>query len=473
MPRDGFYWLGQINKASIIINTEEGLLDSSYTSTFAKGLRNVLAAGEKEGAERPARVITFEPYLIKEVGPEITRIHVGRSSQDMLMTVHMAIIREDLLSLAQNLETVKNTIALMAEKYRHVVMPSYTNGVAAQPTTFAHYLLAFHEGFNRDTQRLHNYYERIDRSPMGSTVLNGTSWPLNRERMANYLGFPRLAYNAYDATQIYNQEYALDAASIVTHLAIRINSFIEDVFQQYAQPRPWMVLQEGGANTYVSSAMPQKRNPGILMNTRHLASSILGEASGCIYRSTNLPPGMTDSRGLEMNEMLHHTTQLLQDFNHILTSLVINPERAKEELNLDWTASQEVADILMRKYNVPFRIGHHVASQIVSFARANDIKPLDFPHQEAARIYKEILAETPIKEAPADFPLDEKEFAETLNPEAIINNRATKGGPQPSEITFMLSEATHDNEISKKWILEKTNYIEKALTKLEEDFSKL
>ena len=96
---------------------------------------------------------------------------------------------------------------------------------------------------------------------MGTTVLNGTSWPLDRERMARYLGFEALVDNAYDAAQISSMDQPVEAASIVASIALRTGNFVEDVMTQYAQSRPWILLEEGGGNTYVSSAMPQKRNP--------------------------------------------------------------------------------------------------------------------------------------------------------------------------------------------------------------------
>ena len=86
-PRDNFYWLGQINKASVVINTDEGLLTAEQGTRFANGIEQVLKEGDKEGAPRPSLVITFDPLLINDAGPEIPMLHAGRSSQDMLTTV--------------------------------------------------------------------------------------------------------------------------------------------------------------------------------------------------------------------------------------------------------------------------------------------------------------------------------------------------------------------------------------------------
>lgn len=471
--QDTFYWLGQINKASLIINTDEGLLDKKFTRPFAKGLQSVLDAGNRPGGERPQKVITFEPYLIEAAGPEVTRIHAGRSSQDMLATASMALLRTQLLSAAVALNEAQAALLEMAEKHQATLMPNYTNGVAAQPNNYAHYLLAYSNGFQRDMERLQQFYDRVNRSPMGATVLNGTSWPLNRDRMAAYLGFDGLAYNAYDATQIFPIEYPAEAAGLCTSLALHISSFIEDIMQQYAQPRPWILLQEGGSNTYVSSAMPQKRNPGILIWTRAKASTIIGDGMGAIMRSHNLPSGMPDARGSEIPTLLADTAQMLRDFTAILHALVINPKRSLEELNLDWTASQEIADVLMRKYNVPFRIGHHFASEMVTYGRANTIRPVDFPYSEPKRIYREIMSNVTIPEAPQQLPMDEAEFKATLDPAAIINHRATKGGPQSAELSAMFKADCQQLTQNQQWVKYCSQKLARAAASLDEDFEHL
>ncbi len=357
----------------------------------------------------------------------------------------------------------------LAEEQQATVVPNYTNGVAAQANSYGHYLLGFASGFARDSQRLRNYYERLNLSPMGTTVLNGTSWPLNRERMADYLGCDGIRYNAYDAVQIYAVERALEAGSVVTPIAIHAGCFIEDLMQQYAQPRPWILLQEG--DTYVSSAMPQKRNPGVLMNVRSAASSILGDAAGTVFRAHNVPPGMRDVSSEDSLKMIERTTKMVKDLNKVLKSIRINPERSKEELNLDWTASQELADVLMREYGVPFRLGHHFASEMVGYARLNGLNPLTFPYAEAQRIYRETV--TGQSDVPAELPLSEASFRATLDPVAIVQNRATKGGPQPAEMQVMLDMAKRRLADDERWVSAQAAKLTSAEARLNRDFEKL
>ena len=469
-PRDEFYWLGEMNKATAVINSRQGLLDRETVPRIAAGIAKVLRDGNQPGAKRPSTVITFEPLLIQADGMEVTLLHAGRSSQDMHATYRAAILRDDMLKLAEQLNKTAGTLVRLAGMHVDTIVPNYTNGVAAQPNSYGHYLLGHAAALERDAQRIREAYARLDQSPMGTTVLNGTSWPLDRAKMADYLGFSAIADNAYDAHQIAAVDHPVEAASIVTSIALHAGSFIEDVMTQYAQPRPWILLSEGGGNTYVSSAMPQKRNPGLLNATRRNASNAITLAMGPVMAAHNIPPGMGDAKEVKPNkEMVGSAIKVLQDWDRILNALVIDPQRALEELNNDWTASQELADVLMRKYKLPFREGHHFASEVVDYAKANNIRPSDFPYDQAQRIYREANKE----HGAGELPMSEQEFRATLDPVSIVRNRATVGGPQPAEMARMLAAARQKLSQQDAWTKEKRTRIAASLARLDHDFDAL
>jgi argininosuccinate lyase len=381
-------------------------------------------------------------------------------------------MRDRLLTLADQLNRATRTMVELAAAHRGTIVPNYTNGVAAQPNSYGHYLLGLVAGLDRDAQRIRETYARVDRSPMGTTVLNGTSWPLDRQRMADYLGFAGLVENAYDASQIAAADLPVEVGGIVTGIALHVGGFIEDVMTQYAQSRPWIILREGGGNTYVSSAMPQKRNPGLLNGTREDASTALSLAMGPVFRAHNIPPGMPDAKDAKTNSaMTDSATKALQGLDRILKALAIDPERALEELNSDWTASQELADVLMRKYKLPFRAGHHFASEVVDYAKLHNIKPTEFPYAQAQAIYRKAAPEMGL--AAADLPMGEAEFRATLDPVAIIKNRATSGGPQPAEMDRMLAEAKQRLDRQDAWIKDRRARISAGLAKLDADFGTL
>ncbi|KAF6814549.1 argininosuccinate lyase [Colletotrichum musicola] len=471
--RDTFFWLGQINKASAVINSDEGLLETEAARQIAAGLQKMLDSGSEPGAQRPSLVITFEPLLIQTAGVQATLLHAGRSSQDMLSTVATAILRDAVLKLGAELHATAGRMLDLAEEHVSTLVPNYTNGVAAQPNSYGHYLLGHLSGLLRDAERLRQLYARLDRCGLGTTVLNGTSWPLNRQRMAKYLGFQAVVDNAYDAAQISAAEMPVELGYLSSQLALHAGAYIQDVMTQYAQPRPWILLREGGENTYVSSAMPQKRNPGLLNNVRAEATRVLTLGVGRAIQGHNLPPGMVDAKGLADNLAVVNGAQgVLDGWRRILEALVVDGKRALEELDLDWTASQELADALMRERGVPFRVGHHFASEVVRFAKARKLRPSKFPYSEAERIFDETLAHEDLEGAGYGF-LGEEEFRDALDPAGIIRRRATSGGPQRKEMDRMIGESRVVLSGLEQWLVQRRSHIDSSLGNLDEAFKLL
>ena len=193
---------------------------------------------------------------------------------------------------------------------------------------------------------------------------------------------------------------------------------------------------------------------------------------GPVIQAHNITPGMSDPKDVKANAaMVNSAVKVLQGWDRILKALVISPQRALEELNSDWTASQELADGLMRNYKLPFRAGHHFASEVVDYAKANNIRPTDFPYAEAQRIYRAAVKDMNL--APGELPMSEAEFRATLDPVTIVRNRATSGGPQPAEMNRMLAQAKQRNIQQEAWIRETRSRIDGSLSRLDRDFDKV
>ena len=465
---DEFFWISAINKATVVVEGRNGLFDEALLRLAAKGIDAVEKAGDADPAKRPASYIAYEPLLIAATNPEVTAIHAGRSSQDILSTMRIAIMRDRAMTFAESFDRVIAKILELARANLNTIVPNYTNGVAAQPTSYAHYLLGFAAPLLR--ARLEEYLSRYNISSMGAMVLNGTGWPLDRDGMAKALGFDRPVRNAFDATCEAPVDTALEFASIVGSVAIHLGSMVNDIMVQYAQPRPWILLAEGGENTYVSSAMPQKRNPGLMNNCRADCSDVVSEMNAVFMRVHNVVPGMTDGKSVAKNgRMPKAAVGMCERFLKVLNGLRINPARALEELNSDWTASQEIADRLMREHGLPFRIGHHMASRMVSYARANGLLPLNFPYAEIVRIYREEITEE-FPEASPVFPMSEAEFRDALDPRKIVENRRTAGSARPSEVEAMIGEEEAALLALKSKLEAREGQVEKALEALDADF---
>ncbi|KAB7656697.1 lyase family protein [Sutterella seckii] len=431
---DTEYWLLRINRASLAANAEAGLLDRALARRIRAGLDDMeREAGEKD-AVRDELYITFEPKLLKRCGMEASVLHVGRSSQDILATANAALNLEHLLWLGDAVREVLDALLDAARREKDAVVPAYTNGVQAQPTYWSHYLLAQSEVFGRDAERIFECRGRFDRSPMGSCVLNGTGWPLPAERIAELLGFSAVAANAFDAGQCAGNDLPLEASQIAASLMIHVSSFIADFMPQYSNPRPWILI-ESANGIYRSSAMPQKRNPGIVNDCRRDAGLVIGEAQGVMMRLMNLPLGMPDARDARsMAALLEDAAVVLRTLAGIIRSLRVNHERALEELNADWTSTQEIADQLVRRGGLDFRRAHGFASAFVTEAKKTGLTPATASRDAFESIWGTFRANEEKSDLPATFPLSAEDLAAALDPKVILAHRATPGSASPSEI---------------------------------------
>ena len=426
-------WLQLINRASIVANVEAGLLDRENAGKLARALEDMRREGEKPGAKRAELYITFEPELLRRAGMAASVLHVGRSSQDILATANAGLNLERLTKILAALSEVRYALLELAEREKDTVVPAYTNGVQAQPTLYSHYLLAQISVFGRDVERAFECIRRFDFCPMGSGVLNGTGWPLKVERMAELLGFSRTFTNAFDAGQCAGNDLPLEMSQIATAAMLHVNAFLADFMVQYATPHPW-IRMESTNGEYRSSAMPQKRNPGLVNDLRRDAGLVIGEAQGVMLRTQNLALGMADVRDARvMASLADDACIVLRTFAGFVRTLRVDRERALAELNADWTCTQEIADRLVRSGRVDFRSGHGFASRLVSWARERGVTPPILQYGDVLALWKTFLADAKT-ELPEDFPLSEAELREATSPAGIVGARATKGSANPEMV---------------------------------------
>jgi len=465
-----FSWLNRINKASIVMLTEEGIVKPEMGRKIAGGVRFAIDQADKPGGKQPSDVLQLEQIMTDKIGPEASLIHSGRSRQDMLATYRLAKLRFQVLAYADALNSTRQRVLDLAAKNVDTLIPAYTNGVQAMPISYAHYLLAFEAAFDRDGQRIRELYTRLNQSPMGTAVLANSAYPLNRERLAQLLGFDSVRENSLDSSQVSTYDIPLEAANIASSSAIRVGAMIGDIHTQYHQIRPWLLLDEG--STYTSSAMPQKRNPGLLMRARESASDVVGLAQTVTLRAHNVTTGMTDYKfAFDSLGLFTSTKDMFDGMNSVLDALQVNPQRALEELESEWTTSMELADTLERQHKVPFRIGHSFASLIVTEARDNGTTPKTFPFADAQKLYAK--AADKYSWTPNTLPLDEAEFRAALSPENMVKTRKGTGGPQPQEVQRMLNEARKTLSADQGWLQERRQKITQADGDLDRAFEKL
>jgi argininosuccinate lyase len=467
---DPFYWLGELNKASTVMVVEQGIVPRDLGAKIANGVARVIEDGEKPGAKRPADYLPYEPLLIAHAGPDVTRMHSGRSRQDILSTTRRVMMRERTLELMQMMAGSREKFIAMAAQHVDTIVPAYTNGVQAQPTTFAHYLLAFAAAYDRHGERLRQAYARLNLSPLGSAALGTSSFPVNRPRLAELLGFDGVAENSYDANQVATMDVAGELANVASLAALTTGSLVQDIHAQYHQTDPWFLIQEGEL-TRVSSIMPQKRNPNILNTLRLQASTVVGDATLYAFQAHNVTPGMPDYKREQPNKTLDDATEMFRQLSALLDGLVVHRERALAEVNADYSTTTELADVLQREADVPFRIGHHFASELVDFGRRNKLKPADIAYADAVRIYAEAGKKFGLQDS--KLPLTEARFRASLSPQGMVNSSKGMGGPQPAEVRRMLEVEKTRLADDEAWTKQQQEKLALARSRLDAAFGKL
>ncbi len=443
---------------------EAGIVPTAHAARIATGIAKVIDDMHASGVpRRSADYLDYEPRLVAAVGPDASRLHSGRSRQDIASTIARMNLRDGLTQEIAALITAREKTIALAEQHTETIIPAYTHGVQAQPTTFAHYLHALAAALARETQRLREAYQRINRNPLGAAALATSSFPIDRKRLGVLLGFEGLLENAYDANHLAPVDSALDVASALAIAAVQIGQFAQDMHTQYADPTPWFLLATGEL-TGVSSIMPQKRNPAALEQLRAQSSILLGEMQTVFLISHNNRTGMFDYRMYDPVPCAR-ALQVFKLLQQIMSGLVVNKERALKEVKADYSTTTEIADALMQKADVPFRIGHHFASKLTDYGRGKGLRLHDIPYAEAVRIYHD--------ETQQALPLSEVAFREIISAEYMVFGRKGIGGPQLAEVNRMLAEEQSAIATDRDWLQASTGHLSSADVALERAFTAL
>jgi argininosuccinate lyase len=456
-------FLDEVNKACIVMLAETGIVPRAVAAVIANGIDQVMANERKSGRTRSADYLDYEPRLTTVVGPDASRLHTGRSRQDIASTIARMNLRDGTLKALDALVSARDSLLRVATSHTETIIPAYTHGVQAQPTTYAHYLLALSSALARQVERMQQVYARINRNPLGAAALATSSFGIDRNRLAVLLGFDGLVENAYDANHLAPVDSALEVAGALSIAAVQIGQFAQDMHAQYAEPTPWFVLATGEL-TGVSSIMPQKRNPAALEQLRAQASIMLGEMHTVSLIAHNSRLGMFDYRSYDPVPCAR-PLQVFKLFRQVIDGIVVNKARALAEVHADYSTTTEIADALSQRANVPFRIGHHFASELTDYGRGRSIKLQEIPYSEAARIY-EAQTQQPL-------PLSAEEFTEVISAEYMVFGRKGIGGPQLTEVNRMLDGERERVASERAWLQASVGNLRRAEEMREKAFAAL
>jgi argininosuccinate lyase len=436
----------EANRAQIVMLAARELLPREQATRIARALRAAASEDDAPGADRPANYGQLEGRLVGMIGAEASNIHVGRSNNDLGATINRMLMREMVLSHLDRIGRVRSVLHRMAGEHLETVMPGFTHAVQAQPTTLAHFLLAFDASLQRDAQRLREVYGRVNTSPLGSGAFTTSSLPLDRELLAELLGFQGLVENAYDAIMVSTADSKVELTSTLGVSALNIGRFVQYVLFQYDDPAPGMLLT--GEMVTTSSSMPQKRNPSAIERLRLRASEVVANAHASALFVHNTPmyevKDVREDHLMRMERFAREADEMYEQLALVLESLTIREDVLRDQVNRDYSTMTELAEMLLREAGVPFRTGHLVASQLTTYGRERGKRPLDLTHEEVAAVYQSVTG--------VALPLTAEQVRRAFDPLEVVRSRKGTGGPQPDEAGRMLDLQRRNAADGSAWI---------------------
>jgi argininosuccinate lyase len=442
-----------VNEASLVMLREQSLLPADLAREIGRGIGQVEKEQATPGAKRWTNYLDFEKRLIELVGPEASRLHTGRSRQDLHETVRRMLIRDEFLDTFGRLLQARAALQDLADRHVETVIPAYTHGVQAQPTTLAHYLLAFDAALGRDADRLRELYPRLNQSPLGAAALGTSGFAVDRGRLAALLGFEAPVENSYDANLLSSADVKIEFANVLANSAIHVGQFAQDLHAQYREARPWMGVDE--STTDISSLMPQKRNPRPVDRLRSRATDVVAGAQAVTLAAHNTNTGMNDYRGTEPLFAVTGAAQgMYAAWARLLGGLQVDPAAARAIVEGDYATMTEVADTLLREAGVPFRVAHHYASELTDYGRARGKRPSDLTDDELQAVYREAIGEP--------LPLPPGVIHDAMDPAKMVAARRGFGGPQPAEVRRMLVAHRAAAQADSDWLASRQDALREA-----------
>ncbi|MHB8064072.1 MAG: argininosuccinate lyase [Ruminiclostridium sp.] len=424
----------EISKAHAVMLYEQKIIMCEEAKAILDGLRKIESLNMDDREYDPAYEDMFfmiEHELEELVGKDTAgRLHIARSRNDIDICEFRMVLREKVLEVMQTLNGFRQVLISLTRENINTVMPAYTHTQPAQPSTLAHYLLAFSDSLVRDFIRISHVVDIINCSPLGAAAITTTGFPINRDRTSELLGFDSLVENSYDS--IAGCDYLTECASVLMVMNTSLSRFMKDTLDFCT--KEFNVFYLTDPYVQVSSIMPQKRNPSSLEQTRPAISKAIAEAK-CVFDILhNTPFGdIVDTEEQlqpHLYDSIKYTIRALKMLSSVFATLKVNKDVLFQRAHEGFITATELADVLVRDKGLSFRHSHKITSTIVKHMIENDLKAQDITPQIIAAISKDILG------SPID--LEASEIEKALDPVNFVNVRTITGGPAPVETERML-----------------------------------
>jgi len=383
--------------------------------------------------------LNIEARLTQIVGDAGKRLHTGRSRNDQVATdVRLWLVSEiDLISALLN--DLQKSLIEVAERNVEVILPGFTHLQVAQPVSFAHHLLAYVEMFARDAERMTDVRRRTNRLPLGSAALAGTSYPLDRERVAKSLGMVDaqgqacVSQNSLDGVS--DRDFAIEFTAAATLCMVHISRLSEELILWMSQNFGFVKIAD--RFTTGSSIMPQKKNPDVPELARGKTGRVVGHLMGLITLMKGQPLAYNKDNQ-EDKEPLFDTVDTLKDTLRIFSEMIggqVNAQTGQKEGGISvnaaameaatkkgYATATDLADYLVKK-GLPFRDAHEVVAHAVKTAQSENLD----------------LSELPLATLQKFNPAIEKDVFECLSLVGSLNARNTLGGTAPDQVRLQIA----------------------------------
>ena len=393
----------------------QGIIEPHEAEKIIDGLKTILTEIEGDGVEFTMENedihMNIEAMLTERIGAAGKRLHTGRSRNDQVAVDTRLYIKEEIPVIIKHIVNLQNVLIKKAKANLDTVMPGYTHLQRAQPTTFAHYMMAYANMFKRDISRLEDCLERMDECPLGAGALATSTYPVDRFQTAAALGFKKPTDNSMDSVS--DRDYAIELLSDLSILMIHLSRFSEEIVLWCSWEFKFVDLDD--AYSTGSSIMPQKKNPDVAELVRGKTGRVYGSLVTLLTVMKALPLAYNKDMQEDKEALFDaiDTVELcLPVFAAMLDSLTTRPKDMAKAASGGFINATDCADYLVKK-GMPFREAYMIVGRLVNMC----IKNGDTLDTLTLRDYRSISS-----------AFDEDVY-QALLLKTCVNGRTVYGGP--------------------------------------------
>jgi argininosuccinate lyase len=364
--------------------------------------------------------LNIEARLTQLVGDAGKRLHTGRSRNDQVATDVRLWLRDEIDLIDGLLAQLQTALLALAEQHADAILPGFTHLQVAQPVSFGHHMLAYVEMFARDAERLQDVRRRVNRLPLGAAALAGTSYPLDRERVAATLGMEGVCQNSLDAVS--DRDFAIEVQRRASLAMVHISRLSEELVLWMSQSFGFIDIADRFCTG--SSIMPQKKNPDVPELARGKSGRVIGHLMGLLTLMKGQPLAYNKDNQ-EDKEPLFDSVDTLKDTLRISPRFItVNPIAMEDAAKKGYATATDLADYLVKK-GLPFRDAHETVAHAVKAAQSHACD----------------LSELPLAVLQGFNASIEKDVYDCLSLRGSLNARNTLGGTAPAQVQAQIRAA--------------------------------